>query len=133
MSLCNIVVSVWAKEEIVLEQHWNKTLICLLHKNGDRLDCPNYISSLIRSAYKVLSNIPFSRLLIYSEREIGKQQCGFIKGTSSIEQILTLMMILQKGLEYKLSTHNLFVDFKAAYDNIIATGSTRQCSTLIFQ
>lgn len=91
-------MSVWVKEEML--QHWNKTIICLLHKNGDCLGCSNYRDiSLITSAYKVLSNILLSSLLPYSEKEIGKYECGFRKGRSTVDQIFTLRMILEKGLE----------------------------------
>lgn len=102
-----------------MPQHWNKPSCVLFIKKGDSLDCSNYRGiSLIPNVYKVLSNILFSCLLLYSEREIGKCQSGFRKVRSTIDQIFILRTILEKGFEYKLPTHHLFVNFKAAHDSL---------------
>lgn len=94
-----------------LPKEWCETIICPIHKKGDQLDCGNYSGiSLLPAAYKILSNILFQRLLPYVEGILGRYQCGFRKGKSTIDQIFNLRMILEKGREYQLSTYHLFID-----------------------
>lgn len=108
---------IWTEE--VMPDQWNIGVICLIHKKGDPLICKNYRSiSLLNTAYKILSNIIFVRLLPYAEDIIKDYQCGFKRGRSTTDQIFTLRLILEKTLEYGIGTHHLFVDFQAAYDSI---------------
>jgi sorting nexin-29 len=52
------------------------------------------------------------------ESIVGKYQCGFRKGISTIDQIQSMRQILEKSSDYGISTFHLFIDFKAAYDTI---------------
>jgi hypothetical protein len=36
---------------------------------------------------------------------------------STVDQIQTLRLILEKTLEFQIETHHLFIDFKTVYDN----------------
>ncbi|XP_073979057.1 uncharacterized protein [Rhodnius prolixus] len=69
---------------------------------------------------ETIENLRFDnqRLLPHVENKIGSYQCGFRQGRSTIDQIFSLRMILEKGREYKMQTHHLFIDFKSAYDSI---------------
>lgn len=119
-ALYDLVLSIWIQER--MPQQWTRSIICPLHKKGNMLDCTNYRGiSLLSCGYKILSNILFSRLTPYAEREVGKYQAGFRSGRSTIDQIFTLRTILERGHEYKLPTHHLFIDFKSAYDSINRT------------
>ena len=81
--------------------------------------CSNYRGiSLINIGYKILSTILCERLKPYCNRQIGNYQCGFRPGKSTTDQMFTLRQILQKTNEFKIDTHHLFIDFKAAYDSI---------------
>lgn len=116
-ALSDIVLTIWDQERV--PRQWANSIICPLHKKGDQLDCTNYRGiSLLSCAYKILSNVLFSRLAPYAEREIGKYQAGFRRGRSTVDQVFTLRTILERGHEYKIHTHHLFVDFKSAYDSI---------------
>ena len=60
-----------------MPDEWNKGIICLVHKKVDLLSCNNYKGiSLLNTAYKVLSNIIFDRLLSYVENNIKKIYYG---------------------------------------------------------
>ena len=52
----------------------------------------------------------------HAETVIGDYQCGFRPDRSTSDQIFNLRLILQKGREFKVTTHHLFIDFKSAYD-----------------
>ena len=90
-------------------------------KKGDKTDCNNYRGiSLLPTTSKVLSNIMLSRLIPYAEEDIGDHQCGFRRNRSTTDHIFCLCQILEKKweYEYKEAVHQLFIDFKKAYDSV---------------
>jgi hypothetical protein len=89
-------------------------------KRGDKADC-NIRSyrriSLLSTSYEILSNILLSRLVPYMDEIIGDHQCGFRRNRSSTDQIFCIRRILEKKWEYNETVHQLFIDFKQAYDS----------------
>jgi len=65
-----------------------------------------------------LSNILFSRLIPNVEEVIGDHQCGFRRNRSATDHIFCIRQILEKKLEYIEAVHQLFIDFKKAYDSV---------------
>jgi len=115
--LHQIITSVWEKEE--LPEDWLVGLLVPIHKKGSKTDCKNYRGiCLLNASYKILANILYSRLVIYAEEIIGDYQSGFRPGRSTIDQIFTIRQIMEKAWEFNISIHQLFVDFKQAYDSI---------------
>jgi hypothetical protein len=45
-------------------------------------------------------------------------QCGFQHNRSTTDQIFFIRQILEKKWEYNETVHQLFVDFKKAYDSV---------------
>jgi hypothetical protein len=52
----------------------------------------------------------------FSITRLGSNQAGF---QSTTDQLFALRQILEKCNEFKITTHHLFIDFKAAYATII--------------
>ena len=85
---------------------------------GDKTDCNNYRGiSLLPTTYKILSNILLSRLTPYTKEIIGDHQCGFRRNMSTIDPFC-IRQILEKKWEYNEEIHQLFIDFKKAYDSV---------------
>jgi sorting nexin-29 len=59
-----------------------------------------------------------SRLTPYAEEIIGDQQCGFRHNRSTTDHIFIIRQILKKKWEYNEAVHQLFIDFKKAYDSL---------------
>jgi hypothetical protein len=59
-----------------------------------------------------------SRLTPYAEEIIGDHQCGFRRNRSTIDHIFSIRQILEKKWEYNEAVHQLFIDFKKAYDSV---------------
>jgi hypothetical protein len=66
-------------QEETMPEEWRKGIVCPVHKKKrDSLDCKNYRGiSLLNSAYKILSNILFARLLPLVEKELEDTRQAF--------------------------------------------------------
>ena len=64
------------------------------------------------------TRILLNRLTPIAEDILGEEQVGFRQGRSTTDQIFTLRMILEKYREYNKDLHQLFVDYRQAYDSI---------------
>jgi hypothetical protein len=112
-----LICSVWNKEE--LSQQWKESVIVQIYKKGDKTDCNNYQGmSLLSAAYKILSHILLARLTPYVSEIIGDHQCEFCHNISILDQIFYIWQILEKKWEYNGMVHQLFIDFKKAYDSV---------------
>jgi hypothetical protein len=93
--LHTVIKEIWLKGKMPTD--WNLSIICPIHKKGDILECSNYRGvRLLNTAYKILSNILFTRISPFAENIIGNYQCGFQKNRSTTNQIFTLRQILEK-------------------------------------
>ena len=102
-----------------MPEEWKESIIVPIYKKGDKTDCNYYRGiSLLPTTYKILSNILLSRLLPYAKEIIGDHQCGFRRNRSTIDHIFCIRQILEKKWEYSVEVHQLFIDFKKAYDSV---------------
>jgi hypothetical protein len=109
--------SVWNKEE--LPDQWKESIIVPVHKKSDKTDCINYRgTSLLSTCYKIISNILLSRLSPYIDEINGDQKCGFRCNRSIADQIICINQTLEKNLKYNETVHQLFIDFKKAYNSV---------------
>jgi len=112
-----LITSIWKKEK--LPEEWKESIIVPIHKKEDKADCNNYRGiSRLPTTYKILSNILLSRLTPYAKEIIGDHQCGFRRNRSTIDHIFCIRQIIEKKWEYNEEVHQLFVDFKKAYDSV---------------
>jgi len=80
--------------------------------------CSNYrCISLLSATYKILSNILLSNLTPYAEEIIGDHLCRFQHNRSTTDLIFCICQIFEKKWEYNKAVHQLFIDFKKAYDS----------------
>jgi hypothetical protein len=69
--------------------------------------------------HKVFAKILYDRLLPHDSTAVQHYQAGFQSGKSTTDQLYALRKILEKCYEFNITSHHLFIDFKAAYDTII--------------
>jgi hypothetical protein len=101
-----------------LPDQWNESIIVPIHKKGEKTDYNNYCGiSLLLTSYKILSNI-LSGLSPYIDEITRDHQCGFLCNRSATDQIFCIHQILEKKWEYSETVHQLFIDFKRAYDSV---------------
>jgi hypothetical protein len=107
----------WNKKE--LPHQWKGLIEVPILKNGDKTDCLNYRGiSLLSTPYKILSNILLTRLTPCADEIIGYLQCGFRLNRTTTNQIFYILQILEKKWEYNGTVHQLFLDYKKAYDSV---------------
>jgi len=70
------------------------------------------------TTYRILSNILLSRLTPYAEEIIGDHQCVFRSIRSTTDHIFCVGQIFEKKWESNEAVHQLFIDFKKAYDSV---------------
>jgi len=117
LEIHKLIIPIWKKEK--LPEEWKKPIIVPIHKKGDKTDCNNYRGiSLLPTTYKILSNILLPRLIPYAKEIIGDHQCGFRRNRSTIDHIFCIRQIHEKKWEYNEEVHQLFIDFKKAYDSV---------------
>jgi hypothetical protein len=106
---------IWNKEELL--HQWKGSTVVPIHRKGDKTDCNNYRgTSLLSTLYEILSNILLARLTPYADEIMGDHQCGFPRKRSNTDQIFYIRQILEEKWEYNITVHQLFIDFKNAYD-----------------
>jgi hypothetical protein len=69
--------------------------------------------------YKFFAKILYDHLLLHGNATVQNYQAGFESGKSTTDQLFALRQILEKCNEFNITTHHLFIDFKAAYETII--------------
>ena len=67
---------------------------------------------------QVHTHIYFTVITPYIDDIIGIHQCGFRRNRSTIDKIFSIRKILEKKWEYNGTVHQLYVDFKKAYDSV---------------
>jgi hypothetical protein len=84
-------------------------------KKGDKLDCKKYRGiCLLNVTYKVFAKILYDRLLSCVNAAVRHYQAGLKSGKSTTDQLFALRQILEICNEFNITTHHLFIDFKAA-------------------
>jgi hypothetical protein len=73
---------------------------------------------LLSTSYKILSNVLLAKLTPYADEIIGDHHHGFWCNRSTTDQIFYIWQILQKKRQYNGTVHQLFTDFKKAYDSV---------------
>jgi hypothetical protein len=92
----------------------------IVYKKSDKLDCKNYRGiCLLNVTYKVFAKILYDHIFPSANAAVQRYQAGFQSGKSTAHQLFALRLSLEKCNEFIITTHYLFIDFKAAYDTII--------------
>ena len=103
-----------------MPEEWKESIIVPVYKKGDKTDCSsNYIGiSILPPTSRILSSILMSRLTPCAQEIIGDHQYGFQCNRSTTEHVFCICQILEKKWELNGAVHQLFIDFKTAFDSV---------------
>ena len=112
--LCN---KAW--NESTIPEEWSKSILVPIPKKGDLSQCANYRTiSLINHTGKIRLIILLNRSKHQLEPHFSEEQAGFRIDRSTVHQILTLRLIVEKAKRHGKKIYNCFIDFQKAFDTI---------------
>ena len=101
-------------------REWSMTILIKLYKNkGDRKICDNYRGiALLNITSKIFSRIILNRIQELIDHQLLETQFGFRSDRSTIDQIFTLKMTMEKRREFNKPLFMCFIDITKAYDSV---------------
>ena len=105
---------------IQIPKQWRHTnVICLLKpgkpETSPRSYCP---ISLLCTTYKLLEQILLTRIEPIIDKLLPKEQAGFQKGHSTVDQVAILTETIEDAFDKKEIMGSVFIDLTAAYDTV---------------
>ena len=116
--LHEIFVDISTTEEIV--DGWTLAIQIRLFKNkGDKTQCDNYSGiSLLAVASKLFTRVIVNRVRSLIDRQLLETQAGFRANRSTVDQIFTLKMAMEKSREFNRPMFICFIDIQKVYDSV---------------
>jgi len=113
----DFLLQIWDQER--MPEEWEMGIICPIFKKRDRRECSNYRGiTLLNIIYKIFTCLIYNMSTKYSELTLGEYQAGFRSGRSTIDHIHVVRQILEKCYDFGIELHNVFIDFKQAFDKV---------------
>ena len=108
---------IWVSETVPTD--WRRGLIVKIAKKGDLTKYGNWRGiTLMSLAAKVMGKVMIRRISGGVDARLRKEQAGFRKGRSTIEQIFVLRNIVEQAVEWNSSLYVCFVDYEKAFDSV---------------
>ena len=120
-SLCTPIYKLFSMSlsSCMFPKFWKNTYIRPIHKSGDRHKIENYRGVCIQSILpKLLDKFVSSEIMRNCVERISKQQHGFMKGRSTLSNLLEYRVSLSSALENRNQVDAIYTDFPKAFDRI---------------
>jgi hypothetical protein len=96
-----------------------RSIICLLHKKGDRKDPANYRPiSLIPVDVKIFARVLTNRFRPVMDSVIHRDQSGFVKGRHIQHPLVAMFDLQELATSLDIEAYAMMVDFEKAYDRV---------------
>lgn len=109
-------------EKETVPKSWGEMTTTMLYKKGDKTDPGNYRPiTLVNCVAKLFTQIIYSRMIdwLVGRDLIPESQSGFRKGRSCLDNLFTLLSVMQIHLHKpKTVLYALFIYFKGAFPSI---------------
>ena len=105
---------------------WRRALVVAIPKPAKPVGDPRSYRpiSLLCVPYKILERLIYARVEPLVDLLLPKEQTGFRRGKSTVDQIVLLTQNIEDSFEAKKKAGALFVDLTAAYDTVWHHGLT---------
>ena len=97
---------------------WIRALVVAIPKPGKPVGDPNSYRpiSLLCVPYKILERLIYARVEPLIDPLLPKEQAGFRRGKSNVDQVVLLTQNIKDSFETKKKAGAVFIDLTAAYD-----------------
>ena len=97
---------------------WRKALVVAIPKSTKPVRDPKiyWAISLLCVSYKILEKLIYARVEPLIDPLLPKEQAGFRRGKSTVDQVVLLTQNIEDSFEAKKKAGAVFVDLTAAYD-----------------
>ena len=105
---------------------WRRALVVAIPKPGKPVDDPKSYQpiSLLCVSYKILERLIYARVQPLIDPLLPKEQAGFRRGKSTVDQVVLLTQNIEDSFETKKKAGAVFIDLTAAYDTVWHRGLT---------
>ena len=105
---------------------WRRALLVAIPKSGKPVGYPKSyrLISLLYVPYKVLERLIYVRVKPLIDPLLPKEQPGFQRGKSTVDQVVLLTQNIENSFEAKKKASAVFIDLTAAYDTVWHHGLT---------
>ena len=116
--LYHLFVEIWKTEQMI-EDCSLAILIRLFKNKGDKKICDNYRGiSLLVVTKKLFSCVVLNRFQTIVDEQLLERQAEFRANRSTIEQIFSLIIVMEKYKQYSIPLHMCFIDIQKAYNSV---------------
>ena len=125
--LCDFISSCLCRFKI--PKIWRRALVVAIPKPGKPMGDPKsyQLISLLCVPYKILERLIYAHVEPLIDPLLPKEQAGFRRGKSTIDQVVLLTQNIKDSFEAKkvfLASKEVFIDLTAAYDTVWHCGLT---------
>ena len=105
---------------------WRRALVVAIPKPGKPVGDPKSYRpiSLLCVPYKILERLIYARVEPLIDPLLPKEQAGFRRGKSTVDQVVLLTQNIEDSFEAKKKAGAVFIDLTAAYDTVWHRGLT---------
>jgi len=106
-----------------MPKDWSNVILCPIFKKGIGEECANYRGIMLLSIPYIILSI----LLLKSqeaEKILNEYQCGFRNRKGTTDQIIIIMQIMEKSLEFNTDVYLLFIVYRQAFDSLNRLATT---------
>ena len=111
---------------IKISKIWRRALVVAIPKPGKPVGDPKSYRpiSLLCVLYKILGKLIYARVEPLIDPFLPKEQAGFRRGKSTVNQVVLLTQNIENSFEAKKKAGAVFIDLTAAYDTVWHRGLT---------
>jgi hypothetical protein len=102
-----------------LPNDWKKANVVPIYKKGNKLEVSNYRPvSLLPIISKILERCVLNRIIELIRPKISRMQYGFMKGKSTVTQIITVLANIHNIFDNREKTDVIYFDLAKAFDSV---------------
>lgn len=103
----------------IFPNSWKISKVCPVYKKGNQCDIVNFRPiSIISNFSKVFEIVLYNRLYNHVCRQISPFQHGFMKGRSTVTNLINITQFIAESIDKQTQTDVIYTDFSKAFDKL---------------